>query len=163
MLRNKAMAPLFRLPDADENPVSLTDIHQGRPLLLLFFRGEFCPTARKDLQNYADVYNRIQAVGAELVAISADSPKNHRVLRDTLWIPFPLLSDAGFAVSESYGVYRSDDEGEGPDPHGEPALFVLDADGKVAYSQVSTGPKGIANPSEITMILIYMAMNDGRY
>jgi peroxiredoxin len=163
MLRNKATAPSFQLPDADGNVVSLQDVHQGRPLLLMFFRGEFCPTARRDLGDYSNVYDRIRAVGADFVAISADTPKNHRVLRDTLWLPFPILSDAGFAISEAYGVYKSDDVGEGPEPHGEPALFIIDADGRVAYSQITTGPKGVANPSEMTMILIYMAMNDGRY
>jgi peroxiredoxin len=163
MLRNKATAPSFRLPDADGNQVSLADVHQSRPLMLLFFRGEFCPTARRDLGDYSNAYSRIEAVGAELVGISADTPANHAVLRDSLWIPFPLLSDTNFATSEAYGVYRSDDVGEGPDPHGEPALFILDRDGKIAYSQITTGPKGIANPSEMTMILIYMAMNDGRY
>jgi len=163
MLRNGAAAPDFRLVDADGRLVSLADVHQGRPILILFFRGEFCPTARRDLAAYSDVYNRIQAVGAEVVAISADTPANHQVLRDQVWVPFQLLSDSSFTVSETYGVYKSDDVGEGPEPHGEPALFILDADRKVAYSQVMTGPKGVANPSEMTMILIYMAMNEGRY
>src|SRR5258708_6467567 len=136
MLRNKAAAPSFRLADADGEFVTLAGIHNKRPLLLLFFRGEFCPTARRDLQAYADVYNRIEAIGAELVGISADTPANHRVLRDDLWVPFPLLSDPGLTVAETYGVYRSDDVGEGPDPHCEPALFIVDADGKIAYSQI---------------------------
>jgi len=163
MLRNKAAAPDFSLTDIDGNVVSLKDVHQGRPLVLLFFRGEFCPTARRDLQAYADIYNRAQALGAELVGISADTPANHGVLRNDLWIPFPLLSDPTFAASTAYGVYKSDDVGEGPEPHGEPALFIVDADGRIAYSQVMTGPKGIAAPAEVAMILVYMAMNQGRY
>jgi len=97
MLRNKAAAPDFSLTDIDGNVVSLKDLHQGRPLVLLFFRGEFCPTARRDLQAYSDIYNRAQALGAELVGISADTPSNHAVLRNDLWIPFPLLSDPTFA------------------------------------------------------------------
>lgn len=163
MLRNMSKAPGFTLKDTDGKNVSLDDIHQGRPVIILFFRGEFCPSARRDLVCYADVYNRIQAVGAELIGISADTVANHRRLRDEVWVPFPLLSDPSFHVSEAYGVYKSDDVGEGPEPHGEPALFVLDADMRIAYSQICTGPKGIANPAEMVMILIYMAMNKGHY
>lgn len=163
MLRNKADAPDFRLTDVDGNQVGLADVHQGRPLVLLFFRGEFCPTARRDLLTYANIYDRVQALGAEMVGISADTPANHAVLRNDLWVPFPLLSDETFAASTAYGVYRSDDVGEGPEPHGEPALFIVDAKGKIAYSQVMTGPKGIANPADIAMILVYMAMNEGCY
>jgi peroxiredoxin len=163
MLRNKAVVPDFRLPDVDGNLVGLADLHQGRPLVIMFFRGEFCPTARRDLSTYSNVYSRIQALGAELVGISADSTQNHQRLRDDLWIQFPLLSDTDFTVSTAYGVYKSDDVGEGPEPHGEPALFIVDADSRIAYSQIMTGPKGIADPGEIAMIVMYMAMNEGRY
>ena len=59
-------------------------------------------------------------------------------------------------------LYRSDDE-EGPQPHGEPAVFIIDADGNLAYSQVQTGPKGSANPADLALVLLYMRDNGGRY
>jgi peroxiredoxin len=73
-----------------------------------------------------------------------------------------LLSDEGLVVSRTYGVYESED-GEGPQPHGEPALFIVDVDGRIAYSQIMTGPKGLANPSEMALVLLYMTLNGGRY
>lgn len=162
MLRNGTPAPGWSLTDADAQMQTLDGLRRGRPLLLYFFRGEFCPTTQRDLKNWADIYGRLQGVGADLVAVSTDTPDRHRVLRETLGLPFPLLSDPGFAASAAYGVYRSDDT-EGTQPHGEPALFVLDVDGNVAFSQIQSGPKGAALPAEIVLIFLYMFQNGGRY
>src|SRR5690348_12507329 len=104
MLRNHAPAPEFTLPDHDGAPHTLANLRGGRPLLLLFYRGAFCPTAQKDLLAYANVYGRIRAVGGEMVAISADDQEIMRALRDRLELPFTMLSDQGFAVSERYGI-----------------------------------------------------------
>ena len=89
-------------------------------------------------------------------------PTLSRELADDLKIEFTLLSDVDFQVAQSYGVYKSDDT-EGPQPHGEPAVFIMDVDGKVAYSQIQTGPKGSANPADLALILLYMKGNGGRY
>ena len=162
MLRNQTSAPDFSLLDQDKNERTLTQLRGDKPLLLFFYRGAFCGTSRKQLIDYADNYGRIQAVGAELVAISVDTPKTSRDLADDLEIEFPLLSDADFRVSQSYGVYQSDDD-EGPQPHGEPAVFIVDVDGKIAYSQIQSGPRASANASDIALVLLYMRDNGGRY
>jgi len=162
MLKNASLAPDFTLPDESGELQSLSDLRNSKPLLLLFYRGSFCPTAQRDLLDFANVYSRIKSVGADMVAISAENEAVGAMLKEKLGLPFALLSDKGFAVSNRYGVYESED-GEGPQPHGEPALFILDAEGRIAYSQVMTGPKGIANPAEMVFILLYMSQNGGRY
>nr|CAA9249844.1 hypothetical protein AVDCRST_MAG63-1864 [uncultured Armatimonadetes bacterium] len=163
MLRNKMPPPGFTLSDAEGRPRSPEQLRAGKPLLLFFFRFASCPTSRRDLAAYAEVHSRLRAVDAEMAAVSVDAPADLRRLRDDLRLPFPLLSDADFAVSRAYGVYESDEVDEGPQPHGEPAVFVLDVDGSLAYGQVQTGPKGSATPSELVLMLLYMARNGGRY
>lgn len=162
MLRNGTPAPGWALTDADDKEQTLDGLRQGKPLLVYFFRGEFCPTTQRDLKNWADVYSRLQSIGVGLVGISTDTPAHHCVLRETLGLPFPLLSDPDFATSTAYGVYQSDDT-EGTQPHGEPALFVLDVDGNIAYSQIQSGPKGAASPAEMVLVALYMSQNGGRY
>ncbi len=163
MLRNKTAPPDFTLPDTENHAHSLSDLRDGKALVIHFCRGAFCPTAHKDLLLYNDLYDRIQGLGADLVAISVDTPQELRRLKQQLGLQFTLLSDADFAVSERYGIYVSDETEAGPQPHGEPAVFVLDADGNLVFSQIQSGPKGHANPAEIVMILLYMEQNNGRY
>jgi peroxiredoxin len=163
MLRNQTPAPDFTLPDETGRDRSLAEMRAGKILVLLFLRFADCPTTRRDLLTYADVYGRIRSLGGEMVAITADTVEAHRALRECLQLPYSLLSDSGLHVSDRYHIYASDETDEGPQPHGEPAVFVIDIDGNMAYSQVSTGPKGIASPSEIALMLVYMSQNGGMY
>jgi len=163
MLRNKNPAPDFSLLDENGSRCDLAQLRAGKLLTAFFFRGAFCPTSRRDLLAYANVYERLCAMGGELVAISVDDPATLTQLKEQLQLPFRLLSDVDFAVSRQYGVYESDETDEGPQPHGEPAVFLLDTDGKLAYSQVQSGPKGHANPAELALVVFYMAHNNGRY
>jgi peroxiredoxin len=163
MLRNKLPAPDFTLTNADGQPRSLEQLRAGKPLLLFFFRFADCPTSRRDLMRYAEVFPRFHMVGARMAAVSVEPPERHARLREELRLPFHLLSDPDFAVSRAYGIYESDETDEGPQPHGEPAIFVLDGDGNLAYAQVQTGPKGSASPAELMLMLLYMEKNGGKY
>ncbi len=163
MLRNLSPAPDFALPDSQNQRQSLVQIRGASPLVLLFFRGAFCATARRDLLAYGDIAERIRALGAEIVAISVDEPAVLTELRAKLELPFELLSDADFAVSRLYGIYESDEIEAGPQPHGEPAVFVLDGQGHLIFSQIQSGPKGAAPANEILLMLLYMANHGGAY
>ena len=163
MIRNGTIAPEFELRDESGALKSLTALRRSRPFLVLFTRFSDCPTARRDLLAYANVYDRLRSLDVDMAAVTADSVENHGRLRSQLDLPFPLLSDSDFAVSERYGVYRSDEVEDGPQPHGEPAVFILDVDGHLAYSQISSGPKGIANPAELALVFLYMVHHGGKY
>ncbi len=163
MLRNLTPAPNFSLQNHQNQACSLAELRGNAPLVLLFFRGAFCATARRDLLSYSDICGRIEGLNARLVAVSVDSPDELMRLRETLELQFPLLSDADFSVSRQYGVYLSDETDAGPQPHGEPAVFVLDGQGRLVFSQIQSGPKGAASANETLLMLLYMAQNGGNY
>jgi peroxiredoxin Q/BCP len=163
MLRNKTAAPSFTLRNEKGEEQTLDDLRGGRPLVLFFFRGAFCPTSARDLMAYGNVYRNLRAMGGAMAAISVDGSDELKSLKQRLKLPFPLLADTDFAVSRRYGVYESDETDEGPQPHGEPAVFVLDSDGHIAYSQLQSGPKGHASAPQIALIVFYMTQHGGKY
>lgn len=163
MLRNKTLPPNFSLLDENGTRCDLAQLREGKLLTIFFFRGAFCPTARRDLMAYSNTYSRLRAMNGELVAISVDEPEALLQLKNQLLLPFRLLSDVDFSVSRRYGVYESDETDEGPQPHGEPAVYLLDTDGNIAYSQLQSGPKGHANAAELALTVFYMTQNNGRY
>lgn len=163
LLRNNTLAPAFSLPDDTGVRRSLDEVRQNRALVLIFFRGAFCATARRDLLAWGDIHERIGWLGSDLLAVSVDAPGELSRLKQRLELPFSLGSDQDFAVSRLYGVYESDETEAGPQPHGEPATFVLDAEGRVIYSQIQSGPKGAALANEILLLLQFMQQNGGRY
>ena len=163
MLRNGTRPPSFNLPDSTGQLRSLEALRAKKPLVVLFFRGAFCGTARRDLLAWGDIHERMGWMGAGLVAISVDTPDEMAHLKETLELPFDLLSDADFSVSRAWGIYASDETEAGPQPHGEPGTFVLDRDGHLAFSQLQSGPKGAANANEILLMLLRMSVQDGFY
>ncbi len=163
LLRNNTPAPDFSLLDHEGNRRLLADVRHERALVLLFFRGAFCATSRRDLLAWSDIHERIQWLNAELVAVSVDPPDELSRLKASLQLPFTLLSDESFEVSRLYGIYESDEIEAGPQPHGEPATFVLDAGGRLVYSQLQSGPKGAAPANEILLMLLFMHQHGGLY
>lgn len=163
MFRNGTPAPDFYLPDERGHAVSLHALRNEKTLVLLFFRGAFCATSRRDLLAWADIYERVQWLDAELCAISVDAPPELAKLKNTMQLPFTLLSDQDFSVSRTFNIYASDETDAGPQPHGEPGTFVIDNAGNFVYSQTQSGPKGAANANEIILMLVLMQHQNGRY
>lgn len=159
MLRNGTPAPDFTLLNANEEPVSLSS-YIGKIICLIFLRGRFCPTTDKFLAAYQDFYSRMKELGVVLIGISADSPSDHRFYAEHLRVKFPLLTDPDFNVCNQYGLYR--DQHKGRD-FSEPGLVVIDIDGKVCYSVLSSGPKGLPLPGEVAPVLLYMHSHGGKY
>ena len=87
--------------------------------------------------------DEINALGAEVFAVSTDSRFSHKIWQEQELskmieggVPFPLLSDAGGRVGTVYGVY---DEEAGVDIRGR---FIIDPDFVVRAMEVLTPEVG---------------------
>ena len=163
LLRNNTPAPPFSLRDHTGATRTLDELRGANALVVLFFRGAFCATSRRDLLAWGDIHERIRWLNADIIAVSVDAPQELSLLQERLELPFALLSDEDFAISQLYGIYESDETEAGPQPHGEPATFVIDAWNRIIYSQIQSGPKGAAPANEILLMLHFMQQNGGRY
>mgnify|MGYP006271562609 CR=1 FL=1 len=104
MLRPGDKAPDFELADPDETPVSLGSLLEAGPLLLYFYPADFTPLCTKQACLFNDEHQRLHAVGARVVGVSAQSPPTHRRFREQQGLAFPLLSDPGRRVARAYGA-----------------------------------------------------------
>jgi len=82
---------------------------------------------------YSENLDSLNIHNACLVGISVDGPWSHPAYAEALSLRFPLAADfePKGAVAPSYGVYRDDDG------VAEPALFVIDGTGRIAWNHVS--------------------------
>jgi len=131
-------APDFTLPSTPDQAVSLHEF-RGRPVILAFYPADWSPVCGDQMALYNEVLPEFQRLGAELLGISVDGVWCHIAFAHDRKLRFPLLSDfhPKAEVSSTYGVYREQDGTS------ERALFVIDAQGVIAWSHVS--PVGI-NP-----------------
>jgi thiol-disulfide isomerase/thioredoxin len=68
-------APDFTLGDAVGNQVVLTELLAKGPVVVTFYRGEWCPYCNMQLKALQRVLPEITGTGATLVAISPQAPE----------------------------------------------------------------------------------------
>lgn len=101
-----AKAPLFELPDAAGNKVSLKDLLGKKNLILYFYPKDMTPGCTTEACSFRDNHEAIRRLGAQVVGISGDTPASHQKFIDKHALNFPLLADVGNEVGKRYGVYK---------------------------------------------------------
>ena len=141
-------APDFRLASSAGEGFSLRNL-RGRPAVLVFYPADWSPVCGDQLALYNEALSLFEEHQAQLVGISVDSLWSHRAYVESRRLRFPLLADfePKGEVARLYGVYNPQ-EGTA-----RRALFVLDAQGVIRWSQVSPdevnpGAHGILNALE---------------
>jgi peroxiredoxin len=125
-------APDFTLPRPGEADLRLSTL-RGRPVVLVFYPADWSPVCGDEMALFNEVQPELQRLGAELLGISVDGIWCHKAFAEARRLRFPLLSDfePKGEVSRSYHAYRPE---EG---FSERALFVIDAEGVIAWSHLS--------------------------
>jgi peroxiredoxin len=138
----------FTLHVTPDQTLSLGEL-RGKPVILAFFPADWSPVCGDQMALYNEVLPEFQKFGAVLLGISVDGPWCHRAFTDARHLHFPLLADfePKGLVSKQYGAYRD------ADGTSERALFVIGADGKIAWSYcspvaVNPGADGILDALE---------------
>ena len=103
-LREGAPAPRFTLPNALGQPVALDALLAQGPVVVTFYRGQWCPYCNVQLKAYQDHLADMQALGAALVAISPQSPDHALTMKEKHDLQFEVLSDAGNVVARQFGL-----------------------------------------------------------
>jgi peroxiredoxin Q/BCP len=104
MLKNGEKAPDFALPDQDGRSRGLSELIDGKPLILYFYPADFTPGCTKEACDLRDLHTKILASGLRVVGVSPQSPVSHRKFRDEHSLPFTLLSDEKKVAIKAFDV-----------------------------------------------------------
>lgn len=103
-------APEFKGTDQSGVPVNLKDLRKKGPVVVVFYRGNWCPYCNKELKRFQDSLNLITERGAQVIAISPEGAEGVSKTIEKTGVVFPILSDADMKISKSYKVdYAVDD------------------------------------------------------
>jgi peroxiredoxin Q/BCP len=100
------LAPDFELPDEDGTPRKLSDLAAKGPVVLFFYPAAMTPGCTAESCHFRDLKAEFDAVGAQLVGISADPVEKQKRFSDKHSFDYPLLSDPDGAVATQFGVRR---------------------------------------------------------
>jgi peroxiredoxin len=159
--------PSFTLPDSNGTSVDLADRLQQGPVVLSFYRGDWCPFCNLELRALQARLADLQALGASLLAISPQAVDRSIALVTEADLQFDVLSDLDQSVIAAYNLrYEIDDDSrdlfenvfaneiskhnaDGTWRLPIPATFVLDTEGIVRHSYVSADYRTRMEPAAI--------------
>jgi peroxiredoxin Q/BCP len=103
-LKKGTKAPVFSLPDQDENIISLEDF-KGKKLAIFFYPKDNTPTCTEQACNLRDNIAKLKKQGIAVIGVSMDSARKHKNFEMKFSLPFPLLADVNGEMIKAYKVW----------------------------------------------------------
>ncbi len=97
-------APVFNAIDSNENIFDLEDALTEGPVVLIFYRGFWCPVCNKHLSEFQDSLKMIEDAGAKVIAVSPEKPEYLNKMAEKTGAEFTLLYDDGYKIATAYNV-----------------------------------------------------------
>ncbi len=160
-------APSFQLPSPEEKLISLDLLLKEGPVVISFYRGNWCPYCNLQLKALQAKLKDIHALGATLVAISPQVPDGSMTEDEISKMEFIVLSDQDAKIASEYGVAwevpeflmehmridRNLDLEKINNGNSNilpiPATFVLNSDGIIKWSYVDVDYRTRSEPNDI--------------
>ncbi len=130
-------APAFQSVDQDGRPIALADF-KGHPVVLYFYPKDETPGCTTEACSFRDGYTAIQATGAVILGVSADTAASHKTFAAKFHLPFRLVADPDRRIIDAYGV-RMPILG-----WAKRTTFLIDASGVIRKVFVGVNPAGHA-------------------
>jgi len=163
----------FALPNEDGSKVCLTELLKTGPVILNFFRGNFCEFCQLEMKAMHRSSNEFKRYNATLVGIAPAFVSIKSLgASDSTDYSYSILSDVGNKVAASYGLrYKVSQELENmfmamgleldnafgvsdENTLSIPATFVINTDRKIIFKFADTDYTKRAEPSDIIASLI---------
>ena len=144
----------FVINDHTGKPTSLTSLQERGKLLVIFYRGGWCPFCNVQIRQLTEAWPEFEKRGVIPVLISADKPDAAALASSKYEIPFPVLSDSDliahniFQVTskldqktvekyKKYGMSLKDWNGKDHNSFAVASAFIVNSAGKVEWAHSS--------------------------
>ncbi len=145
-------APDFKGKDQNANEIVLKDLRKKGPVVVIFYRGYWCPYCNKELQKLEDSLQLIKEKGAQLIAITPEKQEGIAKTIEKTKASYSIITDDGLKIMKAYDVaYQVDtktidrykmasidlatNNGQKPDAVylPVPAVYIIGKDGEIKY------------------------------
>ncbi len=162
--------PDFMLPNAEGNLVRSQDIFGKGTVVLNFYRGMWCPYCSAELNALAEVAPKLHDQGVSVVAITPEVAGVPLKTKKERKLDFEVLCDVDNGTAMQFGlVFRIPDDVQPgylkfnvrlPLIYGNdswmlpiPATYVVDKDGRIAFSYVNADYRERFDPAALPGVI----------
>jgi peroxiredoxin len=156
----------FSLHSFDGEPVSWEELLKRGRLLVVFYRGGWCPYCNLQIRQLTLAYSQFEERGILPVLISVDKVDASSLVQNTYEIPFPVLSDPDLHAHEAFRVTMAVDEAtferykefgvdleawSGREDHkiAVPSVFFVDENGVILWAHSAKDYRVRPNPQQL--------------
>lgn len=161
------MIPDLSFTNANNQLEAFKTYYEKQPIVVIFYRGYWCPICNQHLSEFAEKAKDIETAGAKLIAISPESYENVAKTKEQTSADFTIISDLDGNIAKAFDVTfevtndyqamildklnasiietNANKKGELPIP----ATFIIDKTGKIVYRQFDPDYKNRASVEEI--------------
>ena len=150
--------PSFKIKSQNDRAVAWTNLLQKAPLLVIFYRGGWCPYCNLQIKQLSEAYPEFEKRQVLPILISVDKPEATTLSQKTYDIPFPVLSDSDlnahnafdvvltvddktYQLYKQYGIVLEDWSGENHHKIAVASSFIVSKDSKILWAHTSTDYK----------------------
>lgn len=164
-LKAGASFPAMTLANHKGGKTDLAALAAESALVVVFYRGGWCPYCNMELRAYQKALPDLAAHGAKLVAVSPETPDNTLDTAQKNALEFEVLSDADGKLADALGIrfelsptiealYKSfgldlpKRNGDGKWALPMPSVFVVEKGGRIALSYVEPDYRVRLDPTD---------------
>lgn len=144
-------APDFTAKDQNGKAVNLKENLKNGAVVLVFYRGQWCPYCNRYLKRLEDSMSLVSNKGASLITVTPETAEGIAKTIEKTNATYPILYDEGLSIMKRYDVaFKVDDktvekykgygidftkansESNGPNLP-VPAVFVISKEGKIIF------------------------------
>ncbi|RYY85852.1 MAG: AhpC/TSA family protein [Chitinophagaceae bacterium] len=144
-------APDFNVKDQNGNSVVLKDLRKKGPVVIVFYRGNWCPYCNRELKALQDSLQLLTDRKIQVVAITPEASEGVQETVKKTGATFPILYDADAKIAKAYQVaYQVDARTISRMKAGDidllktnnqkevaylpvPAVYIVNRDGSITY------------------------------
>lgn len=145
------VAPAFEGKDQENRLIKSDDLLKKGAIVLVFYRGTWCPYCKKHVSELQDNLQKITDLGASVVVVTPEQPEYIEKMASKTDATFSILYDEGYQIMKDYQVdfeinqqtvtsyygyienhtrtHNGNDEGILPIP----ATYIIKADGQIGF------------------------------
>jgi len=143
-------APDFKAKDQHGTEIRLKDLLKKGKVVLVFYRGQWCPFCNKELKRLEDSLQLIRDKGATLIAVTPEKPESITKTIEKTGAEYSILFDEDLKIMKAYDVefevpentvtrYRNSgiDLDANNGKNGKwlpvPAVYIIDQESNITY------------------------------
>lgn len=154
-----AVLPEFMLQSVTGEALSRDQLLNGKPTVLMFIRGNWCPLCVAQVKELVSEYQALADMGAQVFVVSSQPADKTAKLAQRFNVPIGFLTDSDNSAAKALGILNEAGAPAGVEVLGYdsdvpyPTTVITNGSGRILYSSQTDNYRVRPEPAEFIQVL----------